>query len=199
MAYSINWATKVITIPKADTVLVSSSPDVRSLDISTLWATLISIEDSEEAISFPTIVRNTAPLTVAGLTLARVIEIINGYTITFEDGLYAVNIIGGNCNLADVVNKNMVSVNTSNSAGLVQVTGDTASNIAVAVMASLIETGMSLKDCMRYISAATAGKISGAAGTTIVIRSAYSDTKDRIIATVDADGNRTAITYDNSD
>ena len=43
------------------------------------------------------------------------LEIINGYTLTFEDGQYAVNIYGGNSNVADVNNKNQVSVNTANS------------------------------------------------------------------------------------
>jgi len=123
MTYSVNWGTKVITIPKADTVFVSDPPDVRSLNVNTLWANLIDIQDDEAGISFLDIVRNTPPLTVAGVTLARVVEIINGYTITFENGPWAVNIIGGNSNLADVVNKNQVSVNTGNSAGFIQGAG----------------------------------------------------------------------------
>ena len=44
--------------------------------------------------------------------------------------------------------------------------------------------------------ASGAGKLSGAATTTVVIRNAVADTKDRITATVDEDGNRTAITTD---
>ena len=123
MTYSVNWNTKVVTIPKADTVFISNPPDVRSLDVTTLWTNLIDIQDGEEGISYLDIVRNTPPLTVAGVTLARVIEIINGYTITFENGAWAVNIVGGNSNLADVVNKNSVSVNTGNSAGFIQGSG----------------------------------------------------------------------------
>lgn len=133
MAYSVNWATKVVTIPKADTTLVSSSPDVRSLDVTTLWQNLIDIQDNEVGINFLDIVRNTTPLTVAGITLARVVEIINGYTLTFEDGPWAVNIIGGNSNVADVVNKNQVSVNTSNSAGAVLSGGADPQVVADAV------------------------------------------------------------------
>ena len=49
---------------------------------------------------------------------------------------------------------------------------------------------------MRLITAATAGEVSGGGTTTITIRNAVADTKNRIIATVDEDGNRTAITYD---
>ena len=57
-------------------------------------------------------------VTVGGVTLARVIEMINGYSITFEDGQYAVNLVGANSNVADVVNVNQVSVRSANSAGL---------------------------------------------------------------------------------
>ena len=50
---------------------------------------------------------------------------------------------------------------------------------------------------MKLISAALAGKLAGAATTTITIRD-IGDTKDRITATVDADGNRTVVTHDTS-
>ena len=53
------------------------------------------------------------------MTLARTVEIINGYTVTFEDGQYAVNLVGANSNVGDVVNVNQVSVRSANSAGLV--------------------------------------------------------------------------------
>jgi hypothetical protein len=62
-----------------------------------------------------------------------------------------------------------------------------------------VETSMSVRNALRLIAAATAGKVSGAAGTTITIRSAYADDKDRIVATVDTAGNRSAITYDLTD
>jgi hypothetical protein len=59
-----------------------------------------------------------------------------------------------------------------------------------------VETGLTPRQAMRLIAAASAGKLSGAATTTVVIRNAIADSKDRITATVDADGNRTAITAD---
>lgn len=62
-----------------------------------------------------------------------------------------------------------------------------------------IETSMSVRQALRLIAAATAGKVSGASGTTITIRSAVADSKNRIIATVDGDGNRTALEYDLTD
>jgi hypothetical protein len=59
-----------------------------------------------------------------------------------------------------------------------------------------IETGMTLRQALRLVTAATAGKISGGGTATITIRNAVADGADRIVATVDTDGNRTAITYD---
>lgn len=60
-----------------------------------------------------------------------------------------------------------------------------------------IETSRTLRQGLRLILAALAGKLSGAATTTVTIR----DTNDginRIVATVDADGNRSAVTLDAS-
>ncbi len=59
-----------------------------------------------------------------------------------------------------------------------------------------VESGMTVREALKLMSAAMAGKISGAAGATVTIRSAVADDKDRIVASVDSSGNRTAITYD---
>jgi hypothetical protein len=59
-----------------------------------------------------------------------------------------------------------------------------------------IESGLTLRQAMRLVAAATAGKISGASGSTVTIRNPIADSKDRIVATVDVDGNRSSITYD---
>lgn len=61
-----------------------------------------------------------------------------------------------------------------------------------------LEGGLSLREALRIMAAALAGKVSGAAGSTITIRAAESDHKARITATVDANGNRTAVTLDGS-
>lgn len=122
MAITIDYsnpAQYVIQIPKADMTLVSSSPtEIRELNINTLRVTLGDLQDDAEGMPYPTAFVHTAPLTVAGVTLARVVEILDPYVIEFEDGAYNVNITGGNSNVSDVTIKNQVGVNTSNSAGL---------------------------------------------------------------------------------
>ena len=88
-------------------------------------------------------------------------------------------------------------------AAQINVTGDvlTTGNVANAILDAVngVEEGLTVRHALRLIAAATAGKISGAATTTITIRNAVVDDKDRIIATVTGDGDRTAITYDLTD
>ena len=70
-------------------------------------------------------------------------------------------------------------------------------NIASNVLAETVEGSYSLVESMRLQNAALLGKLSGAATTTITIRD-IADTKDRIVATVDSDGNRSALTLTES-
>jgi hypothetical protein len=48
------------------------------------------------------------------------------------------------------------------------------------------------------MAAALAGKVSGATTSTVTIRD-VNDTRNRIVATVDGNGNRTALTLDPAD
>lgn len=120
MAISVSWPTKVINVPKAD--LTHISGDTYELDIDEFRLALKDLEDDPEGVPFVRTHLHNTEVTVAGLTLARVIQIINGYTITFEDGQYAVNLVGANSNLGDVINLNQVSVRSFNSAGLITYT-----------------------------------------------------------------------------
>ena len=101
--------------------LIQSDPfEIRELAIDTFRLSLKDLEDGEEGINFPDTHRHFAPITCGGITLARVVEILNDYTVTFENGTYAVSITGGNSNIMDVINLNSVSVRIANSAGYIQ-------------------------------------------------------------------------------
>lgn len=84
-------------------------------------------------------------------------------------------------------------------AGLTAIPSNTAlaNAIADALLdrTSGIESSFTLRQALRLILAASAGKLSGAATTSVVIRD-VNDTKNRITAIVDADGNRSAVTTD---
>ena len=119
---SMNWGTRVVFVPKADLTLVQSSPtEIYNMDLNWFRLQLKDLEDGEEGMPFPDTHRHNTEVSLGGLTFARVIEMINDYTITFEDGQYAVNLIGANSNVADKVNVNQVSVRSSNSAGMIVV------------------------------------------------------------------------------
>lgn len=120
MAINVDWPNKVIYVYKADMTLVQSSPTIiYSLDLNQFRLTLKDLEDDEEGMPWPDTHSHSPPVEVGGVTLARVVEIINDYTVTFEDGQYAVNLSGANSNVGDRVNVNQVSIRSANSAGLV--------------------------------------------------------------------------------
>jgi len=124
MTIGVDWGTKIISVYKVDMTLIQASPiEIYELDLNIFRLALKDLEDDEEGMPHLDTHRHVAPIDVGSITLARVVEIINSYTITFEDGQYAVNLIGANSNLADNVNVNQVSVRASNSAGLVTSAG----------------------------------------------------------------------------
>lgn len=130
---SINWQTRVITIPQAD--LTPLGGTIYELDLDWFRLQLKSLEDSEDGISHLDTHRHVSPVSLSGVTYARFVEIINGYTIVFEDtgSFYTVSCVGANHNLADVTNYNMVNLIVSNSAGLVVVSnaGDITAKLEV--------------------------------------------------------------------
>lgn len=73
----------------------------------------------------------------------------------------------------------------------------TQQSIATALLdlSNGVETSYTLRQALRLILSSAAAKLSGAATTSVVIRD-IGDTKDRITATVDASGNRTAVSVD---
>lgn len=134
MAISINWATKVITIPQAD--LTALGGGLYELDVDAFRLALKDIEDSEEGVSFPDTHRHNTEVTLSGVTYARTFEIVNGYTVTFQDtgSPYTVKCVGANHNLADVKNVNQVSLIIGNSAGLISVSSGSGLSVDQADM-----------------------------------------------------------------
>jgi len=88
-------------------------------------------------------------------------------------------------------------------AAAITVTGDllTTANVADAILddANAVETGLTVRNALRLMAAALAGELSGGATTTITIKNAVAGDKDRIEATVDANGNRSSVTVDLTD
>lgn len=119
----IDWHNRIIYVPRTYMTLVQSTPvEIRELNSDVFRLELKSLEDEPVGMAYPDTHKHVPSVSVGGVELAKIIEIINGYTITFEDGQYAVNITRSNNNIGDVINVNQVSVRSANSAGLVQTT-----------------------------------------------------------------------------
>lgn len=158
MAISIDPLTFVIFVPKSDLTLVQATPtEIYELDLNWFRLELKAYEAAEYGIYLYKTHNHNTEVTLGSLTFARVIEILPPYTITFEDGQYAVNLVNANSNVADRTNVNQVSVRSSNSAGLVvstaTVTTTDINAIADAVWDELLNThtivgstGKTLKD-----------------------------------------------------
>lgn len=114
----IFWDTKIIFVPK-NYLTPTANPNIFNLDTDIFRLRLKDLEDDETGMSYPDTHQHNTQVPLGGVIYARVIEIINGYTVTFENGQYSVNLFGSNNNIGDVVNVNNVSVRTNNAAGLI--------------------------------------------------------------------------------
>jgi hypothetical protein len=92
-----------------------------------------------------------------------------------------------------------IATSTGNLPGAPAAVSDILSTtqIANAILdeANAIETGWTVRQALKVILAALGGKLSGAATSAVVVRD-LNDSKNRISATVDVNGNRSAVTYD---
>lgn len=76
-----------------------------------------------------------------------------------------------------------------------KVASDVSTEIAAAVWAYVIENSKSALALMRLMYAALCNKVSGGGTSSVAFRD-DADSKDRIVATVDSDGNRSAVSKD---
>lgn len=134
MAISINWSTKVISIPQSYLSILGGGR--YGLAIETFRNDLKNIEDSEEGMAFPNTHSRNAPVTLSGATYAQTFQILSPYSVSFENTgtPYTVVVSGANSNLGDVTNfDGGMSLVIGNSAGLIETGGGDPTVIADAV------------------------------------------------------------------
>ena len=123
MALAFNPVTKVITIHQSDLTLVTGT--LYELDTEAVFRAQVNAWlASEYGMYSVDVIDHSSEYTVAGVTYARKIEVINGWSVTFDpDAQWTVRLAGSNNNLFDVengiLNQNQVSVIGQNAAGLV--------------------------------------------------------------------------------
>ncbi len=117
MPISIDWGTKTIAVPQSYLTLIAGS--LYELDTDQFRKDLKDLEDSDAGMPFEDTHRHNTTVVISGVVFARTFEIINGYTVTFEDLQYRVRLAGTNNNISDVANINQVSILSQNSGGLI--------------------------------------------------------------------------------
>lgn len=172
MPISVDPATYVITIPKADTTFVGTNAatgyEIRSYDEYALMRELADYLDSEAGIGLPVAFTHATQVTISGIVYARSLLFLAPYTITFETGAYQVKLNGGtNNNMLDVLNPNNMSVIAANSAGLQTVatggsSGPTAAETAAAVWGATTRTLSALGITQEQIATAVLAAMNAA-------------------------------------
>lgn len=190
MALTINYATKVITVPQADLTLISGT--LYELDTDQFRKDVMAILDDETHIWMPNAFTHNTEVTVAGVTFARTVEFINGYSVEFEDAAYSVRLSGSNNNIFDVENgilvQNTVQVIAQNSAGLVNATS------ATTLMNTVVEEegSITFQQAQSLLLSGVVGEVT-VSGDTVTFRTP-DGAAVRIVGTAVSDGDRSAIT-----
>lgn len=187
-AYSAGQAGKIV----GDTLDAAVSSRLAAVDIS-LAAGAVTVGTNNDktgyGLSAGAIQAIWDALTAALTTVGSVGKLI----VDNVNATIASRLASGSITL----NAGAVTVGTNLDKTSYTLTSGERNSIADATLdrADAIEVGFTLRQATRLMAAALAGKLSGASTTTVTIRN-LPDTKDRITATVDGDGNRTAVTLD---
>ncbi len=166
----------VYTTPTVAELSASNMPGVYALTIDE-DTTIASGSDSEEYC-----------IHITATSMAPVTRTIELYRRDVTSGQTALVDASGRVDLGK-----WLGTAVTLTSGLPDVNAD-----ALLDSANAIETGLTIRGALRLALSTMAGKLSGAGTGTETFRNAVADSKDRVTATVDSSGNRTAITYDAS-
>lgn len=192
MAISFDGATKTATLSSGTTVL-----DVA--DLYSRWKDWVELGDNSKwPAAFATVGGETVDAG-AGTSVPLYAFLLNGWRVRPQEADHTLAVTNGILLVAeggdpflDTLGDFVVRVNYQQPVQAITVggTGDP--------LESDVETGITLREAVRLILSVLAGKSSGWPDGTAKVFRDVNDTKDRITATVDADGNRTAVTVDPS-
>lgn len=198
MSYTVNWNTKVFSVPLSDLTLVSGSN--YTLNAADFWIEVRRLEAlPSQGLYAIQALEHVDTQTLSGIPYASIEKLINGYTWFIDTTNINCSLIGPNNNLLDTfIPGNGVSVLANNSAGKQNIGsglsgGQDASLSFIEAQLTDIENGWDHDQMMRLVLAALASKMSGPdpglAGT-VAIRDIL-DGKVRISMPVDDKGYRT--------
>jgi len=126
MSYSVNWATKVITVPLADLTLISGSN--YSLNTGDFWIEMRRLEASpSDGLWAEQTTEYVNTQLLSGITYSAIVKLINGYTWDTDTTDKNIFLVGFNSNLLDVfIPGDGISVLANNSGGKIDAGGGAA-------------------------------------------------------------------------
>lgn len=154
------------------------------------------------AVTFPGTIASTTNITAGTITTATNVTTVNGLAAgVITAAAIATNAIDADAIAADAVTEiqsglaTAASIAALNDLSSADVTAavPTAAQIATATVAEAVDGATTLAQSLALSNSALGGKLSGAGTGTETARD-LADSKDRLVYTVDASGNRTAVT-----
>lgn len=132
----------------------------------------------------------------AGLSVSADVAAVKVDTVAIKTKTDQMNFTG--TDIKATLDSETVVVGTNNDKTGYALTSAERDSIADAHLdrTNAIETGLTPRQAARLGAAADAGKVAGMATSEVTIRNAVADSKVRVTATVDANGNRTAVSTD---
>ena len=154
MALTIDPATKVISVPQSDLAFVSGTK--WTFDTNVQRKAIMALLASEAYIWMDDAFVHNTEVTVAGVTYARTLEMVNSYSLTLENtgSAYSADFQGSNNNFFDIENgilnpTPLVTVQSNNSAGLQTVaTGGLTAGQTTQLTELYIRMGLDVTDAI---------------------------------------------------
>ena len=189
MGYIFNGATKVITLTPGTTVL-----DVR--DMYSRWKDWV-ISDGAKFFPVFTVVGGDPIDVDKGVYVTSYFFLIHGWRIKPQEANHKLNVVNG---VLLTIEGADPFIQTSGSYNVLvlysqPVRSETVSTGGTDPLSGYIESGVTMRQALRLMLSVLAGKSLGGGTTTISFRD-VNDVKDRVIATVDHNGNRSSMVLD---
>jgi hypothetical protein len=196
MAYSFDGPARVITIT------AQTAMDVR--DLYSRWADWVNTGDNSKYLPAFSTVGGEAIDATAGTSIPIYAFMQNGWKIRPQESNHTLNVAGGvllgpggGDPFINPIGAFTIRISYSQPVQAITVaTGGGGGGVTAAgIWSHPIEGVITAEEIVRVLAAALAGKISGAGTNTETVRS-LTDSKDRVVYTVDASGNRSSVALD---
>lgn len=197
MGYSIDGPNKRINLTSGTTTM-----SVR--DVWSRWVDWVLTSDNSKYLPAFVSLGGDDIDPVAGTKIPIFCFLVNGWRIKPQEASHTLNVTdgillvdGGGDPFVNTTGSYIVRINYQQPVQAISFSSEGGAGISADDVwdSPVIETGYSPRQIMRILAAAMSGKLSGADGTSVIFRD-INDVKNRIQATVDQYGNRTAIVLD---